>query len=152
MTRGTTLLFGFSIKMYTKHNKGTTLCRGGGVSVPNRNSCGLAFNFLNFDDRWCQPWIDKARRLIKYYEEEGISKEKVLIKLSSTWEGIQVNSVCLKVQILALISCAGDCSFVFFPDFSDIFVFFIIFLFYQGPQSLKINPLFKKISLSLLYS
>ena len=44
-----------------------------------------------------QAQIDKARRLIKYYEEEGISKEKVLIKLSSTWEGIQVNSVCLKV-------------------------------------------------------
>ena len=48
-----------------------------------------------FTDKQAQ--IDKARRLIKYYEEEGISKEKVLIKLSSTWEGIQVNSVCLKV-------------------------------------------------------
>ena len=31
MIRGTTLLLGFSIKMYTKHNKGTTLCWGGGV-------------------------------------------------------------------------------------------------------------------------
>ena len=49
---------------------------------------------LSFDK---QAQIDKARRLIKYYEEEGISKEKVLIKLSSTREGIQVNSVCLKV-------------------------------------------------------
>ena len=49
---------------------------------------------LSFDK---QAQIDKARRLIKYYEEEGISKEKVLIKLSFTWEGIQVNSVCLNV-------------------------------------------------------
>jgi len=48
---------------------------------------------LSFDK---QAQIDKARRLIKYYEEEGISKERVLIKLSSTWEGIQVNSDCLK--------------------------------------------------------
>jgi hypothetical protein len=34
--------------------------------------------------------IEKARRLIALYEEAGVSKERVLIKLSSTWEGIQV--------------------------------------------------------------
>ena len=33
--------------------------------------------------------IDKAKRLIKMYEEEGIDKNRILIKLSSTWEGIQ---------------------------------------------------------------
>jgi len=33
--------------------------------------------------------IKKAKSLIAMYEEEGISKERVLIKLSSTWEGIQ---------------------------------------------------------------
>ena len=33
--------------------------------------------------------IEKAKRLIKMYEEEGIAKERILIKLSSTWEGIQ---------------------------------------------------------------
>ena len=33
--------------------------------------------------------IEKAKRLIKMYEEEGISKDRILIKLSSTWEGIQ---------------------------------------------------------------
>jgi transaldolase len=31
----------------------------------------------------------KARQLIKLYEENGISKERVLIKIASTWEGIQ---------------------------------------------------------------
>ena len=34
--------------------------------------------------------VEKAKALIGMYEEEGISKERVLIKLSSTWEGIQV--------------------------------------------------------------
>ena len=33
--------------------------------------------------------IAKARRFIELYEQAGISKEKVLIKLGSTWEGIQ---------------------------------------------------------------
>jgi len=33
--------------------------------------------------------IEKAKTLIAMYEEEGISKDRVLIKLSSTWEGIQ---------------------------------------------------------------
>ena len=33
--------------------------------------------------------IAKARRFIELYEQAGISKERVLIKLGSTWEGIQ---------------------------------------------------------------
>ena len=33
--------------------------------------------------------IEKAKRLIKMYEEEGIDKNRILIKLSSTWEGIE---------------------------------------------------------------
>lgn len=33
--------------------------------------------------------IEKARKLIALYEEVGVSKERVLIKLASTWEGIQ---------------------------------------------------------------
>lgn len=32
--------------------------------------------------------IEKAKTFIKLYEEQGISKERVLIKLASTWEGI----------------------------------------------------------------
>ncbi len=30
----------------------------------------------------------KARRLIALYKEEGIERERVLIKIASTWEGI----------------------------------------------------------------
>jgi transaldolase len=33
--------------------------------------------------------IDKARRLIGLYEEAGVARERVLIKLASTWEGIR---------------------------------------------------------------
>jgi transaldolase len=33
--------------------------------------------------------VNKARHLIELYEKRGISKDRILIKLSSTWEGIQ---------------------------------------------------------------
>lgn len=33
--------------------------------------------------------IAKAKKIIKMYKEEGIAKERILIKLASTWEGIQ---------------------------------------------------------------
>jgi transaldolase len=32
--------------------------------------------------------IDKARRLVKLYEEQKIPRERVLIKIASTWEGL----------------------------------------------------------------
>jgi transaldolase len=33
--------------------------------------------------------LEKARQLIELYEENGIDREKILIKLASTWEGIK---------------------------------------------------------------
>ena len=33
--------------------------------------------------------IDKARQLIKLYEDAGVARERILIKLGSTWEGIK---------------------------------------------------------------
>src|SRR3989449_9373164 len=41
---------------------------------------------LSFDS---DKSIDKARRLIALYEKEGVARERVLIKLASTWEGIR---------------------------------------------------------------
>lgn len=41
---------------------------------------------LSFDK---DAMVARARRLIELYKEAGISKERILIKLSSTWEGIQ---------------------------------------------------------------
>jgi transaldolase len=39
---------------------------------------------LSFD---IEKSIEKARRLIGFYEKAGVSRERVLIKLASTWEG-----------------------------------------------------------------
>ena len=41
---------------------------------------------LSFDT---QATIDKARKLIALYEERGVGKERILIKIASTWEGIK---------------------------------------------------------------
>ena len=54
--------------------------------VPGRVSTEVDAR-LSFDTN---AQVAKARRLIDMYAEEGIDKERILIKLSSTWEGIQV--------------------------------------------------------------
>ncbi|MEM1082552.1 MAG: transaldolase [Verrucomicrobiota bacterium] len=41
---------------------------------------------LSFDT---EGTVAKARQLIKGYEDEGISRDRVLIKIASTWEGIK---------------------------------------------------------------
>jgi len=41
---------------------------------------------LSFDK---EASIAKAKKFIKMYEEHGVKKERILIKLASTWEGIQ---------------------------------------------------------------
>ena len=41
---------------------------------------------LSFDT---QATVDKAHELIKLYEEGGIARERVLIKVASSWEGIR---------------------------------------------------------------
>ncbi len=43
--------------------------------------------------------IDKARELIELYEEAGISRERILIKIAATWEGIQAAEVLEKEGI-----------------------------------------------------
>ena len=49
---------------------------------------------FNFDGS-----IAKARTLIAYYEKAGISRERILIKLASTWEGIQAAKLLTKEGI-----------------------------------------------------
>jgi transaldolase len=53
--------------------------------IPGRVSTEVNAS-LSFDK---EGSISKALALIKLYEEEGISKDRILIKLASTWEGIQ---------------------------------------------------------------
>ncbi|GAA5216734.1 transaldolase [Corallincola platygyrae] len=52
--------------------------------VPGRVSTEVDAR-LSFDQ---QATLDKARKLIALYEQAGISKDRILIKVASTWEGI----------------------------------------------------------------
>jgi len=53
--------------------------------IPGRVStevdAGLSFNL--------EGTLAKARRLIELYEQQGVSRERILIKVASTWEGIR---------------------------------------------------------------
>lgn len=53
--------------------------------VPGRVSTEVDAR-LSFDTKGS---IDKALKLIALYEELGIDRNRILIKLASTWEGIQ---------------------------------------------------------------
>lgn len=57
--------------------------------VPGRVSTEVDAR-LSFD---VQASVDRARRLINMYAEAGIGRERVLIKLASTWEGIEAARV-----------------------------------------------------------
>jgi len=63
--------------------------------VPGRVSTEVDAR-LSFD---VEGSLTKARKLIKMYEGLGISRERVLIKLSTTWEGIQAAKVLEKEGI-----------------------------------------------------
>ena len=52
--------------------------------VPGRVSTEVDAR-LSFDTRA----VERARSLIALYEAAGIARERVLIKIASTWEGIQ---------------------------------------------------------------
>lgn len=53
--------------------------------VPGRVSTEIDAR-LSFD---AQASIERARQIISFYESHGIARERILIKLASTWEGIQ---------------------------------------------------------------
>ena len=53
--------------------------------IPGRVSTEVDAH-LSFDK---QATIDKAIKLIELYESVGVSRDRVLIKIASTWEGIQ---------------------------------------------------------------
>jgi|EP00945_MAST-04E_sp_MAST-4E-sp1_P001882 transaldolase len=48
---------------------------------------------LSFDT---EGSVSRARRIIKMYEANGVPKERVLIKLATTWEGIQAAKILKK--------------------------------------------------------
>ena len=66
----------------------TKICANAGVEIlkyiPGRISTEIDAR-LSFD---IQKTIDNARQYIKLYTEMGIDKERILIKIPATWEGI----------------------------------------------------------------
>lgn len=70
---------------------------------------------LSFDK---EKQIEKALKLISLYKERGISKERILIKLSSTWEGIQAAKELeskhgVHCNLTLLFSFAQVCAFAY---------------------------------------
>ncbi|MGQ8336486.1 transaldolase [Sunxiuqinia sp. A32] len=63
--------------------------------VPKRVSTEVDAR-LSFDT---EATLAKARQLIKLYADEGIPKEKILIKVASTWEGIKAAEILEKEGI-----------------------------------------------------
>ncbi len=63
--------------------------------VPGRVSTEVDAR-LSFDTKGS---IEKGRKLIALYEEQGFSRERILIKLASTWEGIRAAEVLEKEGI-----------------------------------------------------
>ncbi|MEF9943129.1 MAG: transaldolase [Burkholderiaceae bacterium] len=74
--------------------------------VPGRVSTEVDAR-LSFDTR---ATVEKARRLIALYEARGVSRERVLIKIASTWEGIRAAEVLeregIHVNLTLLFSLA----------------------------------------------
>jgi len=63
--------------------------------VPGRVSTEVDAR-LSFDT---EKTIEKARKLIKLYETNGIDKNRILIKIAATWEGIRAAEVLEKEGI-----------------------------------------------------
>ncbi|MBD3846794.1 transaldolase [Bosea sp. SSUT16] len=57
--------------------------------VPGRVSTEVDAD-LSFDGK---ATIDKARAIIAAYKERGVARERILIKIASTWEGLQAAKV-----------------------------------------------------------
>src|SRR5271165_6775464 len=63
--------------------------------VPGRVSTEVAAS-LSFDTAGT---VAKARRLIALYERRSVSRERILIKIASTWEGIRAAEILEKEGI-----------------------------------------------------
>ncbi|SHO59363.1 transaldolase [Vibrio quintilis] len=64
-------------------------------TIPGRISTEVDAR-LSFDT---EKTIEKARKLIRLYNEAGISNDRILIKIASTWEGIRAAEVLEKEGI-----------------------------------------------------
>src|SRR5271168_379789 len=63
--------------------------------IPGRVSTEVAAS-LSFDT---EATIAKARKLISLYDKKGVARERILIKIASTWEGIRAAELLEKEGI-----------------------------------------------------
>jgi transaldolase len=63
--------------------------------VPGRVSTEVDAD-LSFDSR---ATVDKARAIISAYEARGVSRDRILIKIASTWEGIRAAEMLQRERI-----------------------------------------------------
>src|SRR6202167_738218 len=63
--------------------------------IPGRVSTEVAAS-LSFDT---EDTIDKAHKLISLYDKKGVSRQRILIKVASTWEGIRAAELLEKEGI-----------------------------------------------------
>ena len=63
--------------------------------VPGRVSTEVAAS-LSFDT---EGTIAKARKLISLYDKKGVARQRILIKIASTWEGIRAAELLEKEGI-----------------------------------------------------
>jgi len=64
-------------------------------SIPGRISTEVDAR-LSFDKN---ATVEKAERLVQLYQDAGIDKSRILIKMASTWEGIQAAEILEKKSI-----------------------------------------------------
>lgn len=75
--------------------------------VPGRVSTEVDAN-LSFDT---QASVEKAREIIAAYAERGVARNRILIKLASTWEGIQAARILQKEGVdcnMTLLFCLAQ--------------------------------------------
>ncbi|WP_343154332.1 transaldolase [Buchnera aphidicola] len=87
---------------------------------------------LSFNQEKC---ILKAKKIIKMYEEEGVSRQRVLIKLAATWECIKAAEELKKDNILCNLtllfsfaqarSCAESGVFLISPFIGRIYDWYV---------------------------
>lgn len=83
---------------------------------------------LSFDT---QATLSRARRLVELYEEAGVTRERILIKIASTWEGIraaeQLEKAGVQTNLTLLFSfaqaraCADAGAFLISPFVGRIY-------------------------------
>ena len=89
--------------------------------VPGRVSTEVDAD-LSFDT---EATVAKAREVIAAYAERGVSRERILIKIASTWEGIRAAerlqregidcNLTLLFSLVQAAACADACAFLISP-------------------------------------